>query len=94
MLNSEHHVFSIHDEMTIYTAADMREQLLLELDKEGSMKIDLLAITEFDTSGYQLLLACKREAIARDKPIEISNPSSVVSEVLDLYKDQSLISQL
>lgn len=91
MANPEIHVLSIQEEMTIYAANDIKEKFLAELDKEGIIEIDLSEVTEFDSTGYQLLIACKREAANRKKTINIKNPSSVVTEVLNLYKETSLL---
>ncbi len=91
MAESKAHVLSIQDEMTIYAANDIKEKFLAELDKDGGMEIDLSAVTEFDSTGYQLLIACKREAATRKKFFDIQNPSSVVTEVLNLYKETNLI---
>jgi len=93
MTDSASYVFNIQEDMTIYTAANIREKLLLELEKEGDMEIDLSGVTEFDSTGYQLLLACKCESKTGDKVIKITNPSSVVSEVLHLYRDTETVSQ-
>lgn len=76
--------FTIQGEMTIYTALELKDQLLAPLDQCDRMEIDLAGVSEIDSAGLQLLVMAKNEAIARGKNLSISNHSPAVLEALEL----------
>lgn len=74
----------VEGEMTIYTAAQLKESLIAPIEDCESMQISLAKISEIDASGLQLLALVKREAAAQRKPLEFVAHSLAVLEMLDL----------
>jgi anti-sigma B factor antagonist len=71
-------------EMTIYHAAALKAPLLAALAQSDEVEFDLSAVSELDTSGVQLLMLMKREAVAAGKAFELSGHSPAVLEVFEL----------
>lgn len=69
--------FVVEGELTIYTAAEMKEKISALLSNE-SIEIDLAQVSEIDTSGIQLLLLAQKECAKQEKSIVFSNPSEAV----------------
>ncbi|MDB6141906.1 MAG: hypothetical protein JWP80_950 [Pseudomonas sp.] len=78
------HCFNLSGELNIYSAAEIREELLQILLAHQQLEVGLAGVEDFDTSGVQLLLVLKREAFRQNKPITFVRHSAVVGEVLDL----------
>ncbi len=76
---------TLSGELTIYTAAMLKERLVRELEASGSMEIDLGKVTELDTAGFQVLYSLRRTCARRGKELKISSPSQAVREVFALY---------
>jgi anti-anti-sigma factor len=74
----------IEDEMTIYTAAELKNELLDYLVNAHELEIDLSAVSEIDSSGLQILLLIKREADSENKSLTLINHSQAVLEVFEL----------
>lgn len=87
-IRSEHHDdhLSLHAEgdMTIYHAAELKPVLLAALEESDKIELDLSAVTELDTSGVQLLMLIKREAVAAGKALKLCGHSAAVLEVFEL----------
>lgn len=87
-LSSEHHEnrLRLHaaGEMTIYSAAELKTALLEALGQSDEIEIDLSGVSELDTSGVQLLMLVKREAVAAGKGLTLSGHSPAVLEVFEL----------
>jgi anti-sigma B factor antagonist len=87
-LSSEHHEnrLRLHaaGEMTIYSAAELKPALLEALGQSDEIEIDLSGVSELDTSGVQLLMLVKREAVAAGKGLTLSGHSPAVLEVFEL----------
>ena len=75
----------IAEDMTIYNAAAQKQRLLDALLATERLEIDLSAVSEIDTAGFQLLVLVKREARRVDKEALIVAHSEAVREVLDSY---------
>ena len=80
----------IEGDMTIYTAAGLKAELMPHLTQPQEREIDLSAVSEIDSAGLQLLMLAKREA-ARNlcpsgyaSPLRLTRHSRAVLEVLDL----------
>lgn len=71
-------------EMTIYGAADLKPELLRALSECDEIDFDLSGVSEMDTSGAQLLMLMKREAVAAGKTLMLSGHSTAVLEVFEL----------
>lgn len=68
---------AIEGELTIYTAAELKERIGSLLEKDV-IEIDLSEVSEIDTAGLQLLLLAQRECVKREKKIVFDNPSEAV----------------
>ena len=75
----------IAEDMTIYNAEAQKQRLLDALLATERLEIDLSAVSEIDTAGFQLLVLIKREARRLDKEALIVAHSEAVREVLDFY---------
>jgi anti-anti-sigma factor len=71
-------------EMTIYQAVDLKSALLDALAQSDEIELDLSAVSELDTSGVQLLMLMKREAVAAGKALKLSGHSAAVLEVFEI----------
>lgn len=80
------HTWSIDGEMTIYTAAALKQTLVSKLESNSELTIDLSQISEIDSAGLQLLLLAQREAAKASKAVHFSQPNAAVSDVLSLYQ--------
>lgn len=76
--------FEIAGEMTIYTAAEQKEQLMAFLEQEDSLEINLSHVSEIDSAGTQLLVLAKREAARAKKNLRFVMHSNPVIEILEL----------
>ena len=77
---------ALEGELTIYTAAQHREALLVWVRGTGTSAgagvLDLSAVTDCDSAGVQLLLST-RHSFARDgRALELREPSQPVREAL------------
>lgn len=77
-------VLAMPTEMTIYHAAELRTVLLAAVDA-GTVRLDLAQVTEFDSTGLQLLLAARRSARANGRHLELVNMPRVVLDVCSTY---------
>ncbi len=75
---------AVSGEMTIYTAGELKSQLLAPLEKGSSLEVDLAGVSEIDTAGLQLLALLKIEAAARDKKATFVGHSQPVMDIIDL----------
>lgn len=80
-------------DVTIVTAAERKDELLAALaaaDPAIGLELDLADVDELDTSGVQLLLALRSEAIARDLTLRLVNVggrAEVVLRTIGLHPD-------
>ncbi len=74
----------IKGEMTIYTAAEQKDQLLAYINSGSELEINLSEVSELDTAGTQLLIMAKQEAARKQKKLKITMHSNAVMEVLEL----------
>ncbi|MCW5625358.1 MAG: STAS domain-containing protein [Burkholderiales bacterium] len=72
----------IDQDMTIYTAAAMKERLLTSLKNGSGVTLDLSGVPEIDTAGIQLLLLTAREAERTGGRMTIDAMSPMVGETL------------
>lgn len=79
------HAMRIEGEMTIYRAAELKQTLLNAVDTQPRVEIDLSAVSEFDTSGLQLLMVAKRAALAAQRELRLVGHSPAVLEVFQLF---------
>jgi anti-anti-sigma factor len=74
----------IAGEMTIYTAAQLKESLLSAMADCAELEMNLGQVSEIDTAGLQLLALAKREAADKNKPLHFVAHSQAVLDMLDL----------
>jgi anti-anti-sigma factor len=75
---------AIDGEMTIYSAAQAKEDLQSALATCNEIEMNLAQVSEIDTAGLQLLALVKREAANRNKPLHFVAHSQAVLDMLDL----------
>ncbi len=75
----------IEGEMTVATAAALRDEILAALAPQtaGEIEIDLSGVSEMDTAGLQLMLQIKRKCGTH---LRLVNHSPAVLQVLDLSR--------
>lgn len=71
--------------MTIYTAGEIKAQLLDGVANATIVELDLSHVGEMDTAGFQLLVMAKREAQRLARTLRIVAHSPAVREVIDFY---------
>jgi anti-sigma B factor antagonist len=74
----------IKGEMTIYTAAEQKDQLLAFIESGHALEINLSQVSELDTAGLQLLILAKQEAVHSQKKLRFIMHSDAVLDVLEL----------
>lgn len=77
-------VLRVEGEMTIYQAADIKNELMGHLVSSEGVDIDLSAVSELDSAGLQLLILVKREATQAGKTLRLLSHSQAVLDVLDI----------
>nr|WP_282959150.1 STAS domain-containing protein [Azoarcus sp. L1K30] len=76
----------IKGELNIFTAAELRLQLLEAIATCTELEVDLAHVSEIDSAGLQLMLAAKREAVLRKLTLRFTGHSPAVCDVLELCK--------
>lgn len=74
----------ITGEMTIYTAAEQKDQLLAYINSATELEINLSQVTELDSAGTQLLIMAKQEAARKQKKLRFTMHSNAVLDVIEL----------
>ena len=73
-------------EMTIYTAAQIKQPLVDAVcGNPDNIQLDLSGVSDFDTAGVQLLLLAHREALAGGRHLRLVAESHIVRDVLTLF---------
>lgn len=75
---------TLDDELTIFTAADQKTNLLNFLSSGSDLEINLSQVKEMDAAGLQLLILIKREAGKAGKTLRFVMHSKVALEILEL----------
>lgn len=70
--------------LNIYSAPEIKAQLLQAVAAAEKLELDLLKVEELDTAGLQVLVLAKREAIRCGHSLAIVAHSDEVQETLDL----------
>jgi len=74
----------IEGELSIFTAAALRLRLLDAIGAGKEVEVDLSGVSEIDSAGTQLMIAAKREAVARNKSLRFTGHSEAVVDILEL----------
>ena len=72
--------------LTIYEAAEARDQLGPALDRQPALQLNLAGLEELDSAGVQLLVWLKQEARRRSRTLALCAHSPAVVEVFDLLQ--------
>ncbi|MBU6261264.1 MAG: STAS domain-containing protein [Burkholderiales bacterium] len=73
-------------ELTIAHAATWHEALAGALaQRGGDLALDLGGVTDFDSSGVQLLLATRRSLVERGDALELQRASAAVRDALNRF---------
>lgn len=83
--NNNKALLAFEGEMTIYHAADIKQQLLAALNENAELELDLAQISDMDSAGVQVLMLAKREASLNDKILQLSAHSKAVLDVFELF---------
>ncbi|EGW22885.1 STAS domain-containing protein [Methylobacter tundripaludum] len=75
---------AITGELTIYTALELKDQLLTGLAEAEELELDLSEVGEIDAAGLQLLVMIKQQAAVSGKALSFTGHSPVVLDLLDL----------
>ena len=71
----------IEGEFTIYRAMELKEVLFAD---PAPTEVDLSGVTEFDSSGLQLLMLAKTTALAQGRPFTLVGHSEAVIDAFEL----------
>ncbi len=84
---------NLGSELSIYRAAELKQQLLdaLQANAQPGLDLDLSAVEEVDTAGIQLLLLAQREARNRGRRLRLLRPSTAVRNAIELLELDSLL---
>lgn len=74
----------VSGEMTIYTAAELKQALTPLLYRQQALELDLSQVSEMDSAGLQLLLAAKKTMQQGDSPLHLVMHSHAVLDALEL----------
>jgi anti-anti-sigma factor len=74
----------VDGEMTIYTALELKSQLLDPMAQGETFELKLSAVSEIDASGLQLLVLAKNTAQTQGKSLRLTDHSPAVLDVLAL----------
>ena len=76
---------SVTDDLTIYHAAALKDELMGRLKENAAIELDLSRVSAIDTSGVQLLMLAKRECQEQGKTLSIVAHSPAVHELMDFH---------
>ena len=74
----------IEGEMTIYNAAELKEEFMPLIEDARDLEINLAQVNEIDTAGVQLLMLAKKERATHGYALSLTDHSSAVLDVFEL----------
>ena len=75
----------IGEDLTIYQIKTLKDKVLAALQQGSGLELDLQAVTQMDTAGFQLLVLAKRESQRLGRTLRIIAHSPAVREVIEFY---------
>ncbi|HEY4373241.1 MAG TPA: STAS domain-containing protein [Burkholderiales bacterium] len=92
-MSADLNTLRIEGEMTIYRAAEIKQQLTDFLAAAGAagVTLDLAEVSEIDCSGVQLLAVARDAARAAGGQLRLAAPSAAVTEVCGLLRLPTLL---
>lgn len=82
---------SLEGELNIYVANKFNLEMANYIEKYQQIDIDMSAVTELDTSCYQVLLRVKLLCMKNKKNFNIDNVSDQAQQIIDLYNLSNVI---
>jgi len=80
-----HCSIAIEGDLTIYSAPELKQELLDCLAGHDSVEVSLTGVGDMDSAGFQMLYLLKREAKISGKNASFVGHSPAVLEVLDIF---------
>jgi anti-sigma B factor antagonist len=77
---------AVSGEMTIYSAAELKAKLIEAAGAARAVECDLTEVSDFDSTGVQLVLLLQRAATDIGGSMRVTGASDAVRELLDLYR--------
>lgn len=75
---------ALSGELTIYHAAEVKQQVLAALRAGPVLELDLSGVTELDTAGLQVLMLAKQTAQAEQRELRLVQHSPAVVEIFQM----------
>ncbi len=82
--NNGQSLLHIEGDMTIYTAAEIKTELMTHMVQPCEQEIDLSEVSEMDSAGLQILILAKCEAERHGTSLRLTGHSRAVLDVLDM----------
>lgn len=76
---------TVEGDLTIYSAAEIKRQLIDGVRAAAVFELDLSQVGEMDTAGFQLLALAKRESQKLGHALRIVGHSPAVREVIEFF---------
>ena len=76
---------AIEGEMNIYHAMELKSVVMKALDEAEAVELDLSGVSEFDSSGLQIVLLACREAEKNNRKLSVKASSAPVDSVIELF---------
>ncbi|MDF1762838.1 MAG: STAS domain-containing protein [Oleibacter sp.] len=80
---------TISNEMTIYTAGELKEKLSQVLDDPRDLEINLSKVNEIDSAGIQLLMLAKKSRSLKQYKLSLVEHTH---DVIDAFEALGLVS--
>lgn len=74
----------VEGEMTIYNAAELKQELMPLLHDKRALELNLAEVSEIDSAGVQLLMLAKRARAEQEQEVTLTDHSSAVLDVFEL----------
>ncbi|MCE0558841.1 MULTISPECIES: STAS domain-containing protein [unclassified Motilimonas] len=84
------HFLEINDELTIYTAAMMKQELQDVLSKQDELEISLECVSDIDSAGIQILILLHQQAKKKGKTLRFIKHNRQVIDVLETLNLEAL----
>ena len=81
----EDYTLEIQGDMTIYEALEVQEMFSNSLSEHDAINVNLSNVSEIDSSGLQLMVALRKDAIKENKIVSYQSHSQAVIDFLDLF---------
>ncbi|MBN2403582.1 MAG: STAS domain-containing protein [Spirochaetes bacterium] len=78
-------LLAMEGDLNIYSVKELKGQLSEYFENIKNFEVDLSAVGNVDTAGFQFLAMLKKEVNGRDKIFSITNPSEEIVRIFNLY---------